>query len=246
MNRFLDAASFLTIFPIPTRGVPSPEMMGEAMVFFPFVGAILGLLLFFLAWGLASIFPVTVLAIVLVGALIAMTGGLHWDGLADTFDGLAGARGEKTRMLEIMKDSRIGAIGVLSLVFFMIFKVFLLAGLPLNHWKAALILMPMMGRFLQVELAAWGNYARADEGTGKAFVEGVSRKDFYVALGGVIFLSVLEAGWAGVGIVLACILYGFGVKSFFDRKLGGVTGDILGMVNETGEIFVLILFYFFF
>ncbi len=245
MRRFLDAVRFLTIFPIQRWAAPSAGQMGAAMVFFPFVGALLGLILILAAWPLSRAFPPGVLAAILVGGLIAMTGGLHWDGVADTFDGLAGARGDRKRMLAIMKDSRIGAIGVLSLAFLVLFKVILLAGLPLDRWKAALLLMPMLGRLLQVALAAWGRYARVEEGTGKAFVEGMGARDFYVALAGTGVISLLAAGWTGLFILALSLLYGLGVKVFFDSKIGGVTGDILGMVNETGEIFVLLLFYLF-
>ncbi len=245
MNRFLNAVRFLTIFPVQRWGFPTSEQMGESMVFFPFVGAILGLILVGIGWLLSPIFPAGVIAAVLVGLLIAMTGGLHWDGVADTFDGLGGAKGDKERMLTIMKDSRIGSLGVLSLSFMIVFKVGLLAELPAAYWKGALILMPMTGRFVQLEMAVWGRYARKDGGTGRAFVEGAKPGDFWLALVGVGIISLLALGWAGVGIVALNLLYGYGVMAFFNRKIGGITGDILGMASETSEILALILVYFF-
>jgi len=147
-------------------------------------------------------------------------------------------------MLSIMKDSRIGAFGVLSLCFLIIFKIVLLAELPLPAWKGTLIVMPMIGRFLQVEIAVWGRYARTQEGTGKAFVEGAKPGDFWLALAGVVIIAALAQGWTGLSVVVLSLLYGAGIKVFFSRKLGGITGDILGMASETGEIFVLILIYF--
>ncbi|RTZ93426.1 MAG: adenosylcobinamide-GDP ribazoletransferase [Deltaproteobacteria bacterium] len=244
MSRFLDAMSFLTIFPIRRWSAPTPDQMGSSMVFFPFVGAILGLILVLVASFLYGLIPTWVLAAILVGLLIAMTGGLHWDGVADTFDGLAGAKGDRQRMLDIMKDARIGAIGVLALVFLVVFKVVLMGELYPDRWRAALILMPMIGRFLQVELAAWGHYARPEAGTGHAFVEGVTSRDFYLALAGVVVISLLAGGWRGLIVLLLCLAYGYGVMAFFNRKIGGITGDILGMVSETGEILALLLFFF--
>jgi len=91
MNRFLNALRFLTIFPVQRRASPTSVQMGEAMVFFPFVGTILGLILISIAWIFSPTFPSGVLAAVLVGVLIALTGGLHWDGVADTFAGRGGA-----------------------------------------------------------------------------------------------------------------------------------------------------------
>ncbi len=243
MNRFLNAVRFLTIFPIQRGATPSSREMGTAMVFFPFVGTLLGLILLLVAWPLSRVFPLGVLAAMLVGLLIAMTGGLHWDGVADTFDGLAGARGDRDRMLAIMKDARIGAIGVLSLAFLIVFKVVLLAELPADRWKAALILMPTVGRLLQVALAAWSPYARPEAGTGHAFVAGVTVREFVFALAGVAVISLVALGWRGGAILGLCLLYGAGVKAYFERKIGGVTGDILGMASETGEILVLILCY---
>jgi len=245
MNRFLDAVRFLTIFPVQRWASPTPEQMGKAMVFFPFVGTILGLILVIVGWLFASVFPPGVLAAVLVGFLIAMTGGLHWDGVADTFDGLGGARGDRERMLAIMKDSRIGGLGVLSLCFLVVFKVILLAEMPAKCWKGALIVMPMIGRFLQVEIATWGQYARAGEGTGRAFVESAKQGDFWVALIGVGIISLLALGWTGLGILALSLLYGYAIKAFFTHKIGGITGDILGMASETSEILVLILVFFF-
>ena len=244
MNRFLNAVRFLTILPVQRWVSPTSTQMGEAMVFFPFVGVILGLILVGVGWILSPAFPAGVLAAILVGLLIALTGGLHWDGVADTFDGLGGARGDRERMLSIMKDSRIGAFGVLSLCFLVVFKIVLLAELPLSAWKGALVVMPMIGRFLQVEIAVWGRYARAREGTGRAFVEGAKPGDFWLALAGVVIIAALAQGWAGLGVVALSLLYGVGVRAFFNRKIGGITGDILGMASETGEILVLILIYF--
>ncbi len=243
MSRFLDALRFLTIFPVQRWRTPSPEQMGKAMVCFPFVGTVLGLILATVAWGLRPLFPPWVLAAILVGLLIVMTGGLHWDGVADTFDGLGGARGDRQRMLTIMKDSRIGGMGVLSLAFLVVFKVILLAQLPGTRWADILIFMPMAGRLVQLEMAAWGRYARAETGTGQAFVEGTRRSDFWFALGGVALLSLWVLGWSGLGLLLLCLLYGIGIVAFFHRKLGGVTGDILGMASETTEILALILAY---
>ncbi len=244
MNRFLNAVRFLTIFPMRQVTSPTSEQMGESMVFFPLVGMLLGLILTGVSWCFSPVFPPPVLATILIGLLIVMTGGLHWDGVADTFDGLAGAKGDRNRMLTIMKDSRIGGLGVLSVCFLIVLKIVLLANLPVEYWKRALILMPMMGRFIQLEMAVWGQYARPEEGTGRAFVEGATRGNFWFALAGVGIISLLSMGKAGFGILALCLVYGYGVKTFFDRKIGGITGDILGMANETSEILVLILIYF--
>ena len=246
MSRFLNAFRFLTILPLGNgKSEIAPEEMGRALVFFPFVGAVLGGILWVVNWGIHTVFPPGVRAAILVGLLIAMTGGLHWDGVADTFDGLAGARGERERMLSIMKDSRIGAIGVLSLCFLVVFKVILLAELPPRLWGGILILMPTAGRLIQVELAGWGRYARDKAGTGSAFVENATPRDFWVACAGVGVISLLVMGWTGLGVAALSLLYGIGVRAFFTKKLGGITGDILGMASETGEIMFLFAIYVF-
>jgi adenosylcobinamide-GDP ribazoletransferase len=97
------------------------------------VGLVLGLVLTGLAALLVGALPSTVLAVALVALLAGMTGGLHIDGLADTFDALGGGRGDRQRMLDLMRDSRIGAHGAAALVLLLMMKVFALAALLDRH-----------------------------------------------------------------------------------------------------------------
>ncbi len=168
---------------------------------------------------------------------------VHLDGLADTCDGLYGG---KTRedALSIMKDSRVGAIGAVSLIIIGLKYTALISypqALPHGAKYAALLLMPLLSRWSMVLTACLSEYARMSGGTGKDFVETVSPLSLLTAT---IFASATAGvmmGWRGGlvilfigGITLIGVIY-------FKKRLGGVTGDVLGAVNEVNEVMVLLV-----
>ncbi|MBI5097023.1 MAG: adenosylcobinamide-GDP ribazoletransferase [Nitrospirae bacterium] len=239
------ALGFLTILPIPVKGELRPADMGKAMAFFPVAGAVIGGVLISADIVLSSILPGAVVDFILIAVLALITGGIHLDGLADTFDGLYGG---KTRedALSIMKDSRVGAIGAVSLIIIIGLKYTALISysqaLPQGSKYAALFLMPLLSRWSMVLTAFLSVYARmSGGGTGKDFVETVSPLSLLTAT---LFASVAAGvmmGWRGGlvmlfvgGITLIGVIY-------FKKRLGGVTGDVLGAVNEVNEVMVLLV-----
>src|SRR3989338_5804758 len=138
MSSFLFALQFLTIIPVNIRHIDE-KRSAKAVIFFPLVGLFLGLilaavnnlLLFFKFEGL-------LINTILVISLAILTGGLHLDGLADTFDALL-SRKNKEQMLEIMRDSHIGAMGVLSLISVILLKISLLSTIPLPFKTLSLL-----------------------------------------------------------------------------------------------------------
>ena len=236
---------FLTVLPIPVKGELRPADMGKAMAFFPVAGAVIGGVLISADIVLSSILPGAVVDFILIAVLALITGGIHLDGLADTFDGLYGG---KTRedALSIMKDSRVGAIGAVSLIIIIGLKYTALISypqaLPQGAKYAALLLMPLLSRWSMVLTASLSVYARmSGGGTGKDFVETVSPLSLLTAT---IFASVAAGvmmGWRG-GIVMLFVgvITLIGVI-YFKKRLGGVTGDVLGAVNEVNEVMVLLV-----
>jgi len=234
---------FLTVLPIPVKGELRPADMGKAMAFFPVAGAVIGGVLISADIVLSSILAGAVVDFILIAVLALITGGIHLDGLADTFDGLYGG---KTRedALSIMKDSRVGAIGAVSLIIVIGLKYTTLISYPqvLPHGAkyAALLLMPLLSRWSMVLTASLSVYARMSGGTGKDFVETVSPLSLLTAT---IFASVAAGvmmGWRGIlviAIIGAITLTGV---IYFKKRLGGVTGDVLGAVNEVNEVMVLL------
>ena len=126
MKSFILALQFLTTIPFRTKKPASNDRLPQATIYFPLVGLLLGLILVAVN-SLLSYFGFKELFInsALVALLIVFTGGLHLDGLADTFDALL-SRKRKAEMLEIMRDSHIGTMGVLSLIVVILFKISLL------------------------------------------------------------------------------------------------------------------------
>ncbi|MEK6584448.1 MAG: adenosylcobinamide-GDP ribazoletransferase, partial [Nitrospirota bacterium] len=208
--------------------------MGKAMAYFPVAGAVIGGVLLSADIVLSSILPGAVVNFILIAVLALITGGIHLDGLADTCDGLYGG---KTRedALSIMKDSRVGAIGAVSLIIIIGLKYTALLSLPHGSKYAALLLMPLLSRWSMVLTACLSVYARMSGGTGKDFVETVSPLSLLTAT---IFASATAGvmmGWRG-GLVISFIggITLIGVI-YFKKRLGGVTGDVLGAVNEVNE-----------
>lgn len=233
------AGSFLTRFPV-AGNVPCDSLrLGRSMAFFPAVGLILGLLLAGADRGLAVFLPRAVTDGLLVLLLVLATGALHLDGLADTVDGLAGGR-DRESALRIMKDSRVGAMGAIALVMALLLKYLALHSIPEEFKGAALVLAPSAGRWAPVVLAAFSPYVRPGGGTG-AFSDHVGKREILIATATV---SAAALGLFGIRALLLLPLLALtaaGLFLYFRKKLGGVTGDVLGASVEIVEVLTLML-----
>lgn len=237
MKSFLLALQFLTIVPLKIKDVNEKKIAG-AMVFFPLVGLILGLalaginaLLFILN------FPPLAVNIILVVALVAITGGMHMDGLSDTIDAFLSGK-PRDEMLAIMRDSHIGVMGVLSIASVMLLKVGLLISVAAPLKTTALILACVLSRWSSVLAMFLFPYARKD-GKARIFIEGMNLKIF--ALSSITVLVFAFAIWRAKGLVTLLIAAGcaYLIGKFSSRKIGGITGDTLGAAIELTEIITL-------
>jgi len=240
MNSTLPLAlTFLTKLPWPWRGPADETALARSLFWFPWVGAALGLS-FWGAWaGLQRILPAPAAAGLFLALTVWITGGLHLDGLADTADGLGGGRTPETA-LRIMKDSRVGAFGVISLILALILKFSLFLSLPTKAGgTTVLLLYPVVSRWSMVLLAYLSPYARAEGGLGQAMTLGVSPKVLAGASFSAGALSFLILGLPGLGLLGAAAALVWLGSLYCQRRLGGITGDILGATNEVVEIMVL-------
>lgn len=237
---FRVAAAFLTVFPVADKLPMDDEQLGRSMGLFPAVGLVLGLGLVLCNALLAPLLPRAVLDCLLLLFLILATGALHLDGVADMVDGLAGGR-DRESSLRIMKDSRVGAMGAVGLVMLLLLKYLCLFHVPLEQKSAALILMLTAGRWCQVFLARCSTYIRSEGGTGAVFVDHVGGAE--LLRGSLTLLLAVLVLFQFKGIFLAGLLLLFGVllMHYFERRLGGVTGDVLGAATELVEVFSLLL-----
>ncbi|HLO25315.1 MAG TPA: adenosylcobinamide-GDP ribazoletransferase [Geobacteraceae bacterium] len=246
MRLFLIALQFLTIIPLPFSVRCDERDLGRSMALFPLVGLTLGGLLVgadfilarFLPWQVARFLPWQVADLLLIVILTAVTGALHLDGLADVCDGLA-ARGGRERFLAVMKDPHTGAVGVAGLVLGLLLKYQALLHMPPEIRREALLFFPAVARFSQVQMTVGAKRARSD-GLGSLFVGGAVTLQFVIA--GLITLAaaffLLEA--KGVYCFLVGWFFTWGMKGWFHRRLGGITGDVLGCVSELNEIVCLL------
>lgn len=232
--RFVAALRFLTIFPVPGKIGHDREQLAGSIPFFPFIGLGLGLGGATVSWLLWTLFPAPVAAVLLTSVLLGFSGGLHLDGLADTADGFFSAR-PRAQILEIMRDSRIGAMGVLALVLVLLLKVSALAGLDRGEAFKAALLMPVAGRCAIPVLMALLPYARPEGGLATLFY---TRRSGAVGIWAFLFFTLLSWLLIGSGFRFSVTLFGvtvLGFAFFCKKTIHGATGDTLGAVCELSE-----------
>jgi len=223
------------------------EDFGRSVKFFPLVGVVLGTVYALAAYLLLQVFPEhgvhfplhLGIAILLVLPIL-LTGGLHCDGFMDTMDGILSGR-SRPRMLEIMKDSRVGATGVTSFILLLILQGAVLLDLyPTGTVAAALFIMPVIARMMMVVSIVFFPYARP-EGMGKAFADFADRRSFLFAL----FITLLCVSFTGYQSFL-CFTAAFMFTLLFSHSvadlLGGLTGDVYGAVTTLNEVLVLLVY----
>ena len=240
MKDFLQALSFLTILPFG-RILPSEDKeLARSMAFFPLAGLVIGLLLVIGYYLFSFIFPKSLTLWLTLGLLAILTRGLHLDGFADTMDGMASI-GKREKILEVMRDSRIGAFGVISLILLLGAKYLALDQISTQSIPYSLILMAVVGRNSMVLVCYRSPYARSGEGLGKPFTENLGAREITLSSVSTFGIALFLMGVKGIGVFLGVCIFSLAYRFFFIKKLGGVTGDILGAANELVELLCLIL-----
>ncbi|MGZ3537670.1 MAG: adenosylcobinamide-GDP ribazoletransferase, partial [Thermodesulfobacteriota bacterium] len=152
-----------------------------------------------------------------------------------------GSGGSKEKILEVMRDSRIGAFGVIGLILLIGAKYFALDQIPRASVPYALILMAVMGRNAMVLVCYRSPYARSGEGLAKPFTENLGVREIILSLATAFGVALLAMGIHGVVVFFGIGLFSLVYRRFFIKTLGGVTGDILGGANELAELLCLLL-----
>lgn len=234
------AVSFLTRLPVPVQGDVTPQALGRCHRWFSLVGALIGLGLALVYWGLEQVFPASVAVFVTLGLSLWLTGALHEDGLADCMDGLGGGQSVAQR-LAIMKDSRVGSYGVLALVVSLVGRWLLLSTLAQQDTSlvvVALITSHSLSRGLAAFMMGTLPYLRCDRDSKVHALTGHHRPSDRGWLAGVGILVTAMVAGMGSGLVLLTIttLCGLILYRWLKQQLGGVTGDALGAVQQITEI----------
>ncbi len=238
------AIRFLSTLPVPgsaqlfrTDAAEPYLIVGSA--YFPLVGLLIGGLLCLLPFVVGWLLPALVLAALLVIAQVLLTGGLHLDGLMDTCDGLFAGRGRK-RMLEIMRDSRVGSFGVLGGASILLLRFALFASLNRDQLYLALLLVPPVGRWTMV-LAMRVYPAVRGNGLGATVRQTVTRARLFMASVLALLPALLLMHLPGVALWLAGTLCALALGAWVTRRLGGLTGDVYGAIEEVTECVCLLL-----
>jgi adenosylcobinamide-GDP ribazoletransferase len=212
------------------------------MAFYPLVGAALGSLMMGVYVVGLEVFPDGIVRPALGVLLIMLTGGLHLDGFADVCDGFYAGQ-TKADALRIMKDPHLGSMAVVGIVGVLMMKVVLLSHLPAAVLCSALLIFPAVSRGGMVWGMGMASYARPEGGTGEVFFRTLARRHVWIATVLLSVWAVLFSGWASF------ILLGLAVGAtrlfvgYCDRRIGGMTGDTLGALNELLELLTLALYY---
>jgi len=251
MRRILLAIQFLTIIPLVDPDRSDEKEIGSATAFFPLVGFIEGGVIAILSMLLLRFLPHDAVSLFVILFLIMINGGLHLDGLADTFDAI-GVRGEKAKKLAIMKDGSTGPMGVVSIVITILANYILINAIL--HYVASpvylemLVSMPVVTRWAMVCAIYYSKPARED-GLGRFFIEHTGNREFIIATVMTFGFVSLTSVFSGLNlfllfcIIIFPILYIVSIITVwgFSQQFGGLTGDSFGAINEIQRIVFLII-----
>lgn len=243
LNILFSSLMFFTRVKLPFNVPFVKENMSRITTHFPligiFVGAFGGGLYFLLSFlGLPPLIPVVIVVI----AMMFLTGAIHEDGLADVFDGFGGGY-TKNRIMEIMQDSAIGTYGVLALILMLFLKIALLDAIPSSKFIFALIVSQSLSRLSVLFVTYRWRYVRI---VGKAKARGMVQKLSWRRMVWAVFFGVaplLLFESLGVFLLLPVVaLVAVVMGYFFAKKIGGYTGDCLGAVQQISELSILLFF----
>lgn len=238
MRSFLIALRFLTRLPAPAVGEITPPQAAWSMMAFPLVGAVLGLLLVGVDGVSHILWPAGPAAVLVLAAWVLLSGGLHLDGFIDCCDALWSAKPPAER-LQILRDVHVGAYGVVGAVLLLLWKWAMLAGLegPLR-WRV-LVIAPAAARWGMV-YAAWRYpYARPEPGLGAWFKSELRGRHVRMAALAGTAISLAAGGWLGLALFALAWLATILLSRWSASRLGGLTGDVYGMICEIVEAVLL-------
>ena len=229
--------SFLTLVP---TGSSDLQTIAKHMYLFPVVGIAIGLLLGATGWGLSMFLEPLVVGLLITAGLALITGIHHTDGLSDFADGLM-VKGTREKKLEVMRDPKVGSAGIIGIVLYVAAAVIALSFMKGFELFYAILIGEIIAKFCMVLSASIG--PSAWPGSNSVFIESMKdkRKPMIAAIItiSVIFAFQNTAGFValGVGIIVTLIIIGVSRRSF-----GGISGDILGAINELTRVSAFLVF----
>lgn len=238
MKSLLLMITFFTRIPVSYPYDYDEKDFIKGIKLLPIIGLIIGIFLYIPISLLEDYFHRPILIVFIWAIYLIITGGLHIDGLADTFDGIFSYR-SREEMLNIMKDSRIGTFGVISIIWL------LLLNLSLSYYikNIFLLILPIVGRSSALLGASISKYARPEGGMGGGFIESCRTKE---GLTGIILSLALGFIFGGIPAIVPISLTFVAViilTKNISKKLGGMTGDTIGLVIEVSQTLFMLFCY---
>ena len=229
--------SFLTILPTSNSNL---ETIAKYMYLFPIVGAVIGLVVGSIGFGLSLFLDPLIVSLLVVASFAIITGIHHTDGLADFADGLM-AKGTKEKKLTAMKDLSTGSAGIVTIVLYIVGLIIAISLSTGYQLFLAILLSEILAKFSMVLMASIGKSASL--GSNSPFVEMMKNKKKLMLAAIITLIPLIALGGMtglllfGVGITLTMFLVGLTSRSF-----GGITGDIMGATNELTRLTSLLIF----
>lgn len=235
---------FMTRIPINISLPCELEDFKRASSFIPIVGVAVGSFQLLVCLLLIKFLPVNMACIFVLLSGVFITGGFHIDGLGDTCDGFFAFKGGKEKIIEIMKDSRIGTYSCIAIIVDLLIRYTAYVTIVSEGKLYGLILAPIAGR-ISLEFIAFIGKRAKEKGSGNLFIGNIDKKQFYIGVSlmlvlNIIFLNfsnIFELGTVILVLFISTILF----NSLCNNKIGGLTGDSLGANNEISELLCLII-----
>lgn len=229
--------SFLTI--IPSKNVEL-DIVAKNMYLFPVGGAIIGLIIGAVGFGLSSFLEPMIVGLLLTGSIVILTGIHHTDALCDFADGIM-AKGTKEKKLQAMRDPAVGSAGVITIVLYaggMIMAFSMMKDFTLFQ---AILLSELLAKFVMVLQANRGSSAW--QGLSSPFTQSMKdKKKLGVAAAMTIIPIIIIGGVIGAIVLLAGVGLSFVLLVAANRSFGGVSGDVFGATNELVRLLSLLIF----
>lgn len=243
MFSFLAAVMFFTRIPLPVSMQITKEHFSSSAKFFPLVGWIVGGVSALVLYFSLFVLPLNVSIVLSIIATILITGAMHEDALADVCDGFGGGW-DKERILAIMKDSHIGVFGVVGVVSVLLLRYVTLSGLESYRLPLFIIAANALSRFSAITFMYTHSYVRPlDDSKSKNVVEKLSLGSIIIAgIFGVLPLFFLSEGYKLLVIVPFVFLVKWLLGLYFNKWIGGYTGDCLGATQQINEVVIYLLF----
>jgi adenosylcobinamide-GDP ribazoletransferase len=240
-NSFFVAMQFMTRLPVPRSVEYSPNELAKSVGFFPAVGLLVG------AGGAALYLLLSphmardVVVVLILVYLVAVTGGLHEDALADTADGLGGGW-EKERVLAIMHDSRLGTYGTIAITLGLLARFVFLKELAPDKFVGFLIAGQVLGRWTALPLAYFLPSAREDEtGQGKLIAHKITPTSLVAGTCLALAIAAVALKMAALWAAIVAAVIAAGSAFYYQRRIGGVTGDCMGATTQLTEVAIYFL-----